>query len=150
MDRLSGLHFLIYFFFSPVSYQGVSIEKVPSQYATDLQKCIQAVEDFEFESNKNPTFSESTSSSSSTSEIQENQELDLIIYGGLSGRLDQTAHTLHVLWQIAPDVIVGKGVEEPEGQSKDGRGGKLKKRKRSFVVGDGCLTWLLPPVSLIP
>lgn len=73
--------------------------------------------------------------------------MDLIIYGGLSGRLDQTAHTLHVLWQTAPDVIVGKGVEEPEGQSKDGRGGKLKKRKRSFVVGDGCLTWLLPSVS---
>lgn len=113
----------------PPPIQGVPIHKIPSQYSTDLQKCVQAVEDFE---------------SLSCPEDQ----LSLIVFGGLSGRLDQTAHTLHVLWQLAPEVIVGESVEEPPQEGQESRGGKLLKRERTFVVGDGCVTWLLPKVSL--
>ncbi|PWY98197.1 hypothetical protein BCV70DRAFT_201987 [Testicularia cyperi] len=102
---------------------GVKVHKRPSQYATDLQKCVQEVEDTEMT-------------------ISDEQDLTLIIYGGLAGRLDQSIHTLHVLWQLAPGVVDLGGVEDPG--SKDERGGKLRKRRRTFAIGDGSVAWLLP------
>ena len=111
----------------PVS-QGVDVQVRPSQYATDLQKCIQAIEDDEV-SNKA-------------------KEMALIVFGGLAGRLDQSIHTLHVLWQLAPGTEDLGGVEDPgEADQKDKRGGKLRKRQRTFVIGDGSVAWLLPKVS---
>ncbi|KDN38508.1 Thiamin pyrophosphokinase, partial [Tilletiaria anomala UBC 951] len=81
--------------------RGTQIVQRPSQYATDLQKSIQRAEDMEEESGGW-------------------LRGDLLIYGGLSGRFDQTCHTLHVLWQLA------------EG------------RNRAWVVNDDSVTWLLP------
>ncbi|KAN0060819.1 hypothetical protein ACQY0O_007478 [Thecaphora frezii] len=105
--------------------QGVDILLRPSQYATDLQKCIQVLEDYE-------------------RMAQVASELVLLIYGGLSGRLDQSVHTLHVLWQLAQGAADLGGVEDPDqGDAADQCGGKLKKRRRTFVIGDGSVAWLL-------
>ncbi|EPQ30055.1 uncharacterized protein PFL1_02172 [Pseudozyma flocculosa PF-1] len=113
--------------------QGVEILLRPSQYATDLQKCIQAVEDHE---------------ASAAGDGARSSELVLLIFGGLSGRFDQSVHTLHVLWQLAPGAADLGGVEDPsetEAAASDGRGGKLRKRRRTYVVGDGSMAWLLSP-----
>lgn len=101
--------------------RGTRVVHRPSQYATDLQKSIQRLEDVEAE---------------------QASKGDLVIFGGLSGRFDQTTHTLHVMWQLAKGVPDLKGVEDPE----DGvRGGTLLKRSRTWVVNEASVTWLLPP-----
>ncbi|CAO1632886.1 unnamed protein product [Parajaminaea phylloscopi] len=114
------------------SQRGVAVAHRPSQYATDLQKSIQWVEDWETgQGASNP-----------------GAGLELVIFGGLSGRLDQTAHTLHVLWKLAPTLAATGGYEDPSLDAEDEtrkRGGNVKKRQRSYVVGDGSLVFLLPP-----
>lgn len=116
--------------------RGVNILERPSQYATDLQKSIHAVEDVE----------KATRAAAPGATAA---ELELVIYGGLSGRLDQTMHTLHVLWLLAPGVVNPRGVEDPNetASAEEQRGGKLKKRQRTWVVSDNSLAWVLPKVS---
>jgi thiamine pyrophosphokinase len=87
----------------PTASQDVAIEEDGDQYATDLQKCIKALEAHERE---DPSDGEHT----------------LVIVGGLTGRFDQTAHTVHVLHQ------------------------QQCKRKRTWVASDQSLACLLPPV----
>lgn len=103
--------------------KGVPVHHRPSQYATDLQKTIQEVEDQEGSSS-------------------DNGEHTLIIFGGLAGRLDQSVHTLHVLWQLAPGTEDLGSVFDPD--TPHDRGNKLRKRQRTFAVGDGSVAWLLP------
>ncbi|CAO1622823.1 unnamed protein product [Sympodiomycopsis kandeliae] len=107
------------------SSRGVTIAHKPSQYATDLQKCIQWIED---------------------SERKNGSQLELVIFGGLSGRLDQTAHTLHVLWKLSPSLPSQGGYEDPDpvDEQVEQRGGNLTKRNRTWVVGEGSLAFLLP------
>lgn len=62
--------------------------------------------------------------------------------------MDQTAHTLHVLWKLSPPLSSIGGYEDPEESEggRDGRrGGTVRKRHRTWVVGDGCMVMLLPP-----
>ncbi|EPQ51624.1 Thiamin pyrophosphokinase [Gloeophyllum trabeum ATCC 11539] len=61
--------------------QGVSVVEDEDQYSTDLMKCISSIEALE---------------QSSGSEEQH----AIILLGGLSGRLDQTVHTLHLLHKL--------------------------------------------------
>ena len=97
--------------------RGVPVVTRPSQYATDLQKGVQALED-----------------------IEGDTERRLILFGGLTGRLDQTVHTLHVLWQLAPGIPISHRVTDPN----DSRGGQLKKRSLTVSVSDSSVTVLLP------
>lgn len=107
--------------------QGVPVVHKPSQYATDLQKSIQTVEDEEAK-HKSPAY-------------------PLVIFGGMSGRLDQTMHTLHVLWQLAPDAKVEPMIMEPGEEGKpQPRGSNLHKRARTIVVSDESVTCIIPPV----
>ncbi|TKY84521.1 hypothetical protein EX895_006423 [Sporisorium graminicola] len=103
--------------------KGVAVHVCPSQYATDLQKTIQEIEDQEAASG-------------------DGEEYTLVIYGGLAGRLDQSVHTLHVLWQLAPGTPELSSVMDPEGTNQ--RGNRLKKRQCTFAIGDGSVAWLLP------
>lgn len=103
--------------------KGSRIVTRPSQYATDLQKSIKRVEEYRQMG-------------------EDHQPDDLVIYGGLSGRFDQTAHTLHVLWQVAEGVPNLQGVVDPVDESQSQ---VPHKRKRTWVVNDNSLTWLLPP-----
>lgn len=50
------------------------------------------------------------------------EQYELIIYGGLTGRLDQTAHTIHVLFKLS------------------------RKRRRTWVVSEDSVTCLLQEV----
>jgi len=77
---------------------GVSVVHDPDQYATDLMKCINAL---------------------SEKEKTEGTEYDIVLLGGLSGRLDQTVHTLSYLHKLR------------------------KTRKRVFVITDDNVAWLL-------
>lgn len=105
--------------------QGVPVRHVASQYSTDLQKCFQALDDREKEEGKG--------------------KYQAVIYGGLGGRLDQSVHSLHVLWQLAPTVPVETLVTEPQEEGKPPpRGSVLEKRERTVIVADGCVTCLLP------
>ncbi|GAC93860.1 hypothetical protein PHSY_001427 [Pseudozyma hubeiensis SY62] len=103
--------------------KGVDVHVRPSQYATDLQKTIQEVEDQE-------------------EALGDGEEHTLIIFGGLAGRLDQSVHTLHVLWQLAPGTEELGSVTDPDGVNE--RGNRLNKRQRTFAIGDGSVAWLLP------
>ncbi|WFD32508.1 ribonuclease Z [Malassezia sp. CBS 17886] len=104
--------------------RGVPIVRVPTQYATDMQKGVRRVEDAEALS-RAPAY-------------------HLVIFGGLSGRVDQTVHTLHVLWQLAPGVPETPGVEYPDEGHADARAGRLAKRAHAVVVSDESVTCLLP------
>ncbi len=106
--------------------KGVAVHVRPSQYATDLQKTIQEVEDREEAS-------------------ADGSEHTLIIFGGLAGRLDQSVHTLHVLWQLAPGTEELGSVIDPD--EPNDRGNKLRKRQRTFAIGDGSVAWLLPKAN---
>ncbi|KAI3624057.1 hypothetical protein CBS14141_002485 [Malassezia furfur] len=106
-----------------VREDGVEVVHRPSLYATDLQKCVHSLEDIEEAGSP---------------------EYELVIFGGLGGRLDQTMHTLHVLWQLAPNVPVGEIIPEPEEPGKaPPRGSHLRKRARTLVVSENCVTCLL-------
>ncbi|KZT73150.1 Thiamin pyrophosphokinase [Daedalea quercina L-15889] len=78
--------------------RGVPVVHDPDQYSTDLMKCIHAVEE---------------------KDAREGTQSDLILLGGLSGRLDQTVHTLSLLHKLR------------------------KGRMRIFAVTDDNLAWVL-------
>jgi thiamine pyrophosphokinase len=106
------------------------IEKVPSQYATDLQKCILRVEEYEEKGSVG--------------------EMELIILGGLSGRLDQTMHTLHVLCQLT----MTDGQQAAKVSSSQKRAhleqddfAVLNRRKRTWVFSENSLVWVLGKVG---
>ncbi|KAJ1022452.1 hypothetical protein NDA16_003441 [Ustilago loliicola] len=103
--------------------KGVAVHVRPSQYATDLQKTIQEIEHQE-------------------DSAADGVEHTVIIFGGLAGRLDQSVHTLHVLWQLAPGTKDLGGVVDPEASNEGGN--RLRKRHRTFAIGDGSVAWLLP------
>ncbi|WFD40892.1 ribonuclease Z [Malassezia japonica] len=106
--------------------RGVPVVHKPSQYATDLQKSVQTVEDEEAKHDA-PAY-------------------PLVIFGGMSGRLDQTMHTLHVLWQLAPGAKVETMIMEPGEEGKpQPRGSTLHKRARTIVVSDESITCIIPP-----
>ncbi|KAH9838419.1 thiamine pyrophosphokinase [Rhodofomes roseus] len=83
---------------------GVPVVHDPDQYATDLMKCIRALEE---------------------KDTAEGTQSDLILIGGLSGRLDQTVHTLSLLHKLR------------------------KGRMRIFAVTDDNLAWVLDEVRSI-
>ncbi|GBE87812.1 thiamine pyrophosphokinase [Sparassis latifolia] len=78
--------------------QGVPIVHDPDQYSTDLMKCIHILSD---------------------KEKTEGITYDIIILGGLSGRLDQTVHTLSLLHKLR------------------------KSRKHIYAISDDNLAWVL-------
>jgi len=104
--------------------QYVHIQQLASQYSTDLQKSIQHLEEEEDSSNT---------------------EYDLVIFGGLTGRLDQTLHTLHVLWQLAPGVPVDDIISTGDNTTEENKDGRLRKRTHTLVLSDTCATCLLGP-----
>ncbi|KAK0524934.1 hypothetical protein OC834_005348 [Tilletia horrida] len=106
--------------------QGVRITKRDSQYATDLQKCIRAVELFEAEH-----------------QTRSGAPLELVIYGGLSGRFDQTVHTLHVLWTLGAPLP--REIEERGAYSDKDEDATLARRERTWVIGEQCVVWILEP-----
>jgi len=77
---------------------GVPVVEDPDQYSTDLMKCVSAIRD---------------------KEAREQNEYDIVLLGGLSGRLDQTIHTLSYLHKLR------------------------KTRKRVFAVTDDNVGWVL-------
>jgi len=103
----------------------VRITRRESQYATDLQKCIKAVEYFERDEPSR----------------QGKSSLELVIYGGLSGRFDQTAHTLHVLWLLGapvPNDLPGSDVTlDPDEDAS------IERREKVWVIGEQCVVWIL-------
>ena len=78
--------------------KGVAIKRDPSEYATDLMKCIEEVESIESASGKRFT---------------------LLLLGGLSGRLDQTVHTMSIMFKLRT------------------------KRRDTFVMSEDSLAWVL-------
>ncbi|GAA5969199.1 hypothetical protein JCM11641_007506 [Rhodosporidiobolus odoratus] len=60
--------------------KGVPVERDPDEYSTDLGKNVARL---------------------SLHEKTAPQPYQLVVIGGLSGRLDQTVHTLHALWLLA-------------------------------------------------
>jgi len=79
--------------------RGVTIIHDRDQYSTDLMKCISALSDKE--------------------QADGHSQFDIILLGGLSGRLDQTVHTLSYLHKLR------------------------KSRKRVFAVTDDNVGWVL-------
>lgn len=118
--------------------KGVEIVKSPSEYATDLQKCVLRVEEIEEEK------------SSKESEGSVN-EMEIVILGGLSGRLDQTMHTLHVLCQMTqsddlPDSTSRVTASQKRKQLEQDDYSVLNRRKRTWVLSENSLVWVLGKV----
>lgn len=84
-------------------YQGVTVIPDADQYATDLMKCVNAIRTLEQE--------------------EPGDEYSIIILGGLSGRLDQTIHTMSYLHKLR------------------------KQRRHVFVITDDNVAWVLDEVS---
>ncbi|KAJ7773211.1 thiamine pyrophosphokinase [Mycena metata] len=79
---------------------GVPVVEDEDQYATDLMKCVAAIHDKEVEE-------------------PNEEEYDIVLLGGLAGRLDQTIHTLSYLHKLR------------------------KTRKRVFAATDENVGWVL-------
>lgn len=107
----------------------VKITRAASEYATDLQKCIIAVEEYEEE---------------------HNEELVVVILGGLSGRLDQTMHTFHVLCQLSKDPS-SDSKKLKQGNRKAGLDEseyvQLERREKAIAISENSVAWLLRKVS---
>ncbi|SCZ90394.1 BZ3500_MvSof-1268-A1-R1_Chr1-3g01961 [Microbotryum saponariae] len=73
--------------------KNVFIVHDPDQYSTDLGKCVVALTEYETKLATQATPSTSNEPAPPRTPIQH----QLVIVGGLSGRLDQTIHTLHAL-----------------------------------------------------
>ncbi|VDB88429.1 unnamed protein product [Peniophora sp. CBMAI 1063] len=58
--------------------QDIPVIKDSNEYTTDLMKCLESLQELE----------------------KEGQTYDVLLLGGLSGRLDQTVHTLHYLHKL--------------------------------------------------
>ncbi|RXW21040.1 hypothetical protein EST38_g4802 [Candolleomyces aberdarensis] len=97
---------------------GVSVIQDDDQDSTDLMKCIQALEEKELRDN-----SEVGPPSSSFTAISDHddsqQQYDIVLLGGLAGRLDQTIHTLSYLHKLR------------------------KSRQRVYAVTDDNVGWVL-------
>lgn len=139
----------------------MQIIKDNDEYSTDLQKCIQYVEEME-------------------SDSQEGTWIPIVIYGGLSGRLDQTTAVLSLLHKLrirtaptskhsreqpktdaaedAHDRSIPGSVKLPTGEelyiSYDADEEETSPRrargvgKRDIrVVNDDCIAWALDSVS---
>ncbi|KAI6007978.1 thiamine pyrophosphokinase [Pisolithus marmoratus] len=78
--------------------KGVSVVQDHDQNSTDLMKCVQSVEE---------------------KEKLESREYEIIILGGLGGRLDHTMHTLSYVYKLR------------------------RTRKKVFVVTDDNISWVL-------
>jgi hypothetical protein len=141
----------------------VQIIKDGDEYSTDLQKCIQHVEEME-------------------SGQGQDSWIPIVIYGGLSGRLDQTTAVLSLLHKLrqrvtsmsanpkhgdaksdasatAHDRSIPGSVKLPTGEelyisydADEQESGKRKARgagKRDIrVINDDCIAWALDSVSL--
>ncbi|KZT25563.1 Thiamin pyrophosphokinase [Neolentinus lepideus HHB14362 ss-1] len=79
--------------------QNITVIEDDDKYSTDLMKCIYSIEEKE--------------------KTEGAQQYDIILLGGLSGRLDQTVHTLHYLHKLR------------------------KTRKRVFAITDENIGWVL-------
>lgn len=76
--------------------QGVTVEQDPDEYSTDLGKNVArltAIETGALPPPHNPK--------SPTRTIPTGQQFQIVLIGGLSGRLDQTIHTLHAMTLLA-------------------------------------------------
>lgn len=91
----------------------------PDQYSTDLMKCIHALEERDAAAG---TQVRARSPLVAYLHLQPGQS-DIIVLGGLSGRLDQTVHTLSLLHKLR------------------------KGRRRIYAVTDDNLAWVLDEVS---
>ena len=89
-----------------------------SEYSTDLQKCIEEIESAE----KNEGIEVSYQTHS---RIQAENQYDLLLMGGLSGRVDQTVHVMSLLHKLR------------------------KTRPRSFILSSESLAWVLDEVSIV-
>ena len=110
--------------------KNVKITRAASEYATDLQKCIIAVEEFEEE---------------------HDEELVVVILGGLSGRLDQTMHTFHVLCQLTKDPSSSEKKRVRKGNRQAGLHEseyvQLERREKAIAISENSVAWLLGKVS---
>ncbi|OJT15210.1 Thiamin pyrophosphokinase 1 [Trametes pubescens] len=97
--------------------QGVRIVRDEDQDSTDLMKCIGAlVEDEKTERHVEVPKCQYHRSHSTAHATQQNT---IVLLGGLSGRLDQTVHTLSLVHKLR------------------------KSRRRTFVITDDNVAWLL-------
>jgi thiamine pyrophosphokinase len=78
--------------------------------------------------------------------------MEIVILGGLSGRLDQTMHTLHVLCQMTQSEdrsIITPRVKssEKKRQLEQDDFAILNRRQRTWVLSENSLVWVLGKVS---
>ena len=103
------------------SSQGVLVLTDKDQYETDLGKCIKSLQELEAQQQRQVTANFPSWSRRCSSALP-SLKYELVIYGGLTGRLDQTAHTIHVLFKLS------------------------RKRQRTWVVSEDSVTCLLQEV----
>lgn len=110
--------------------QDVKITRAASEYATDLQKCVIAIEEYE--------------------EEHDEEELIIVILGGLSGRLDQTMHTFHVLCQLAKQPATPPNRQKRKKRNlglDDLEYVQLQRREKAIAISENSVAWLLGKVS---
>ena len=99
------------------------VVKDPDQDSTDLMKCISSLEELESRTPDKPQVSICTIKMHFETEII--LQFTIILLGGLSGRFDQTIHTVSYLHKLA------------------------KRRHRTFVVTDDNIGWCLNSVGFL-
>ena len=106
------------------SARGVRIVRDPDQDSTDLMKCIGALVDDE-KAERHVEVRMCAAHERALREHTSAQQHTIVVLGGLGGRFDQTVHTLSLLHKLR------------------------RSRKRTFVVTDENVAWLLDTVRPI-
>ena len=105
-----------YIMYCLMNVQGVPVSQDPDQYSTDLMKCITEVESREH--------GLAAKVSLVNTAVAHKRQYRLLLIGGLSGRVDQTVHTMALLHKMR------------------------KTRPRTFVLSSESLAWVLDAVRL--
>lgn len=84
-----------------VHKQGVVVERDPDEFSTDLGKNVSRLAAIEAGTAPLPRHASESPADSRPSQRGSSEQYQLVIIGGLSGRLDQTIHTLHALTLLA-------------------------------------------------
>ena len=119
---------------------GVSIIQDPDQYSTDFTKCLKYLNNHAAEIITSPRRQKGDASSTSPSHLQ--STLDIVILGGLGGRVDQAfsqIHHLYMMTQTQRELRKSreKGNDAESKKVEPGAGGNL------YLVSEESVTFVL-------
>ncbi|KAB8225062.1 thiamine pyrophosphokinase [Aspergillus novoparasiticus] len=130
---------------------GVRIIHDEDQYSTDFTKCLNYLRAHVGEFLSSSTSSESSSGPSVSrsekvkKEEEEGRELDVLILGGLGGRVDQAFSQIHHLYSMTQSYSSSSSTITSSGGHSTSNPGKAGKIGNLYLISEESITFILRP-----